>query len=96
MDKITASWSKISEDGVSAAINYFNSAIETIDKEFGEGYSKQHPELVSSFMNAAATEAQGTYIAKTIQELAEELSKSNKEIANRIFDICEAYKELNG
>jgi hypothetical protein len=32
---------------------YFTNAIECIDKQFGDGYAKQHPELVGAFMHSA-------------------------------------------
>lgn len=36
------------------AETYFNQAIRIIDEKFGEGYAKEHPELVAGFMNTAA------------------------------------------
>ena len=89
MDKIKSDWKKIMEDGASAATFYLGQAIIAIDKDFGKGYAKQHPELVGDFLKAAAIEAQGTQIAKTIQELAEELSKTNSEIASQLFNVYE-------
>lgn len=87
MDKIDASWKKLMEDGADAAVFYLGKAVVAIDTEFGKGYAKQHPELVGSFMKAAATDSQASQIAKTIQELAEELSKTNSDIASRLFDV---------
>lgn len=89
MDKIEADWKKIMEDGSDAAVFYLGQSVIAIDRKFGNGYAKQHPELVGDFMKAAATESQGSQIAKTIQELAEELSKTNLEIASQLFNVSE-------
>lgn len=34
--------------------SYLSSAIRIIDEEFGDGYAKEHPELIAGFMNTAA------------------------------------------
>lgn len=36
------------------AETYFNQAVRIIDERFGEGYTKEHPELIAGFMNTAA------------------------------------------
>ena len=36
------------------AETYFNQALRIIDEKFGEGYAKEHPELIVGFMNTAA------------------------------------------
>ncbi len=36
------------------ANEYFYRAIDTIDKQFGQGYAKSHPELIVGFMITAA------------------------------------------
>lgn len=89
MEKIEADWKKLMEDGAGAAAFHLGQAIVAIDKNFGNGYAKQHPDLVGDFLKAAATESSGTQIAKTIQELAEELSKANSEIASQLFNVYE-------
>lgn len=89
MEKIKSDWKKIMEDGSDAAVSYLVQAVKAIDEKFGDGYAKQHPELVGAFMKAAATDSQGIQIAKAIQELAEELSKANSEIASQLFNVYE-------
>lgn len=36
------------------AETYFNQAVRIIDGKFGEGYAKEHPELIAGFMKTAA------------------------------------------
>lgn len=36
------------------AETYFNQAVRIIDEKFGEGYAKEHPELIAGFMNTTA------------------------------------------
>ena len=37
--------------------HYLRTAIAEIDAAFGEGYAREHPELVASFVQASAIEA---------------------------------------
>lgn len=69
--KITANPHKLMEDGAGAAHYYMHKAIESIDDKFGKGYAKDHPELIGAFMQAAATDYQGTIIAKYLAEKTE-------------------------
>lgn len=52
------------EDGSDATVFYLGQAVIAIDRKFGNGYAKQHPELVGDFMKAAATESQGPKLPK--------------------------------
>ncbi|WP_404655796.1 hypothetical protein [Raoultella ornithinolytica] len=52
--------------GMTAA-QWMRTAVEEIDKEFGDGYASKHPELVSGFIQAAALDQAGMYL----RELAE-------------------------
>jgi hypothetical protein len=42
------------------AEEYFTTAIECIDKQFGDDYAKQHPELIGAFMQTAARDYHST------------------------------------
>ncbi len=88
--KITADWTKLAEDGGSTAINYLNTAIESIDKQFGKGYAKAHPELVGAFMQTSATEAAGMYHAKAMQEI----EKKIEQISSNLFLISEEIRKI--
>ena len=41
---------------IEKSADYLGSAVEEIDKQFGEGYAKEHPELVGAFMQVAAND----------------------------------------
>lgn len=70
--KITADEHKLMQDGADTAHYYMHKAIESIDDKFGEGYAKEHPELIGAFMQTAATDYQGTIIAKYLAEKTED------------------------
>lgn len=38
------------------AESYFHAAIRVIDEKFGDGYSKEHPQLIGDFMRTAAAD----------------------------------------
>lgn len=80
MDRIEATWIKLMEDSFSEANFYFENAITQIDNKFGEGYAKDHPELISAFMSAATRANQGVVIGKCIQDLAIEVSETKQGI----------------
>jgi hypothetical protein len=45
---------ELSRHAAMTASKYLLSAIDHIDRKFGEGYAKEHPELIGAFMQAAA------------------------------------------
>lgn len=49
------------------ADDYLLAAVEFIDREFGEGYAKAHPELVGDFMKTQALDSGATVIARALQ-----------------------------
>jgi hypothetical protein len=81
-------------DSCEAAATYLRAAVESIDKVFGEGHAKKHPDLVAAFLATAAAdfhsckvtaEAKGvtgalSEIAGSISEVGEAISKVAKEI----------------
>lgn len=90
MDKINADWKKLSEDGAGTATNLLIVAVDTIDKQFGKGYAKAHPELVGAFMQTSATEAAGMYHAKAMQEI----EKKIEQISSNLFLISEEIRKI--
>jgi len=82
-DKIRIDWVKLSEDAFNQTAFNFSKAIDIIDGTFGKGYSKSHPELIGSFLQACSTELNGTTIGMCILDLQEAL----KEIAENISEI---------
>lgn len=56
------------ESAGSAAL-WMREAMEAIDKQFGAGYAREHPELVAGFMQAAAIDQAGMYIRSLVETL---------------------------
>lgn len=80
VQRINAEWTKLSDDAFNRTeINFYNS-IKVIDKEFGEGFAKNNPILISAFLQASSIEYAGTTIGACIQDL-EEISKALDGIA---------------
>jgi hypothetical protein len=57
----------------STVLHYMDAAIKWIDKSFGEGYSKQHPELVGAFIQACSTDFLAGILAKEVHMLSDRL-----------------------
>jgi hypothetical protein len=57
------------------ASQYMIEAIESIDRNFGKGYAKAHPELVGAFINACAKDFHSTAMAMVLKEIAEALGE---------------------
>jgi len=49
------------------AEDYMREAVTSIDNQFGEGYAKEHPELVGAFMKTAALDFGACVIARAIE-----------------------------
>ena len=94
MDKITANNKELMDDGAGAAIFHFHKAIETIDSTFGKGYAKEHPELIGAFMKAATIDSGAAYIAKAIQEHAEETKEALTGMNSTLWNIREELNNL--
>jgi hypothetical protein len=56
------------------AHDYLIAAVENIDKMFGKGYAKEHPELTGAFIQAASLDFVGASLAKSIGEAIEGLA----------------------
>ena len=74
------------DQATSTAKNYFLDAIKCIDSKFGDGYAKSHPELIGSFMNAAAADyatwSNGTNTAHLVDAITE--------AEQTVFSVAEA------
>ena len=64
---------------------YLARAIVAIDKRLGDGYAKQHPELISSCIMSQAFDYINTSITASLYELSEKLH----EFASSIMDDVE-------
>ncbi|KIX12639.1 hypothetical protein X474_18010 [Dethiosulfatarculus sandiegensis] len=50
-----------------------------IDSKFGEGYAKDHPELVADFMKTCALDFGAAIITASLQEISESLHDNSLE-----------------
>ncbi len=64
---------KLLEQAWMTASHYMVFAVQEIDKQFGDGYAKAHPELVGAFMQTAATDFQAGLLKVGLQDLRTEL-----------------------
>jgi len=64
---------ELMEQAPSTVLHYMDAAVKWIDKTFGEGYAKQHPKLVGSFICACATDFQAGVIAREVHILSDRL-----------------------
>ena len=64
-----------------AANEYMRPALRNIDEAFGEGYAKNHPELIGAYMQTVALEEQSRYLEQLgilIRELWSEKTEMNE------------------
>jgi hypothetical protein len=55
------------------ADDYMMNAVERIDRQFGEGYAKKHPELVGAFMRTAAADYHSALMKAASQDIRDEI-----------------------
>lgn len=58
------------------AETYFNQSVRVIDEKFGEGYAKEHPELIAGFMNTAARDFDTAIMNQKLDDLIAEIRDS--------------------
>ncbi len=71
--RITAAFDTLMEQGWRTASDYMSEAVERIDKEFGEGYAREHPELVGQFMQTCAIDEGSAVIAQQVTSAIDHL-----------------------
>lgn len=59
----------VEKKSADSAALWMREAVETIDKQFGDGNSSAHPELVAGFMQAAAIDQAGMYVRSLVETL---------------------------
>ena len=72
------------------AEEYFTSAIECIDKQFGDGYAKLHPDLVGAFMQTAARDFHSTMMKVAAQDTDCAIYNASETISVAINAVAEA------
>lgn len=66
----------LSKQGEYSSIDNMRRAVKDIDETFGNGYSREHPELVGQIVLASAVDYCGTVIHLDLEELKEMISSS--------------------
>ena len=79
---------QLMEQAAATADVYLYKGIKDIDAALGEGYAKEHPELLAGYMQAAAADFQATFLANSFTELSNTLSYS-------IADLTKAVEVMN-
>lgn len=72
---ITADYTKLHQDSLSSANDYFNNAVTTIDNCFGKWYAKENPSLVTKFMEITSKEYTEAVHMKSMEEMDEKYWK---------------------
>lgn len=76
----------LAEQAAKTASGWMSDAVEEIDKLFGKGYAKQHPELVAAFMQSAAIDEAAMHLrglALAHQRIDDTLEVLSERLANR-------------
>jgi hypothetical protein len=70
------------------ANEYLMSVVDHIDQQLGNGYAKQHPELIAAFMQTSAIDLGTAVIARAIESLSDRLvgalNEMQEAVANAI------------
>lgn len=76
-DYVTASFDTLFSQAKDTADEYLRTAISAIDDRLGNGYAKDHPELIAAFMKTASADFAASSQAKVngaaLQRIAEAL-----------------------
>lgn len=84
--QITADFHTLMKQASGTAQDYMCEGQRKIDQAFGDGYAAEHPELVATFMQVAASDFNTASTMKIVEALAEE-------IGGRLGQIAEAFSQ---
>jgi hypothetical protein len=76
MVEITASPETLMRQASMTADEYLNKAVTAIDRVLGDGYAKQHPELIAEFMRTAAADFNTAITAQAVQSAGSEIAEA--------------------
>ncbi|MGF2653769.1 hypothetical protein ACQUWL_14655 [Serratia marcescens] len=85
-DEKLPSAERLLEQAADTAGSWMWRAVEEIDRQFGKGYAKNHPELVAGFMQTAGIDEVAMHlrgIVKSLQRLEGELEVLSERLTNR-------------
>ncbi len=80
MFKPTCSYDEAMSQATGTMQTYFDKAVETIDNEFGEGYAKKNPHLVSTLTSVQVSDFNNCVITKVLWEIAEAIQHNAEAI----------------
>lgn len=66
-DRITADFHTLMDDSSMTVSRHMSDGIVAIDKTFGVGWAKKHPELLAAFIQASAVHLVGAVIAQQVR-----------------------------
>ena len=67
----------------------------TIDKQFGEGYAKEHPELLAAFMMTASQEHKTLVLEHALDRISNELSTSLDNVGTAVENVAGISDQLH-
>ena len=76
MFKPTCSYEEAMEQATGTMQTYFCKAVSTVDAEFGEGYAKKNPHLISTLTSAQVSDFNNCVITKALWEIAEAIQRN--------------------
>lgn len=85
---ITADFDQLMEQAPETVELYMFAAVAKIDKVFGAGYAKQHPELVGAFIQAAAIDYKASSDGKVIGEALNDIAESLNSVSAAISEVA--------
>ena len=72
---ITADATTLMRQAPMTAQVYLTEAVRCIDEQFGKGYAKEHPDLVSAFMNVCGQDFTTAILGKSVEHLADAVTE---------------------
>ena len=92
MTGITADYSTIANQAPKAVEEYLLSGIQSIDAYLGDGYAKDHPELLAAFIKTASMDLFTAVLSREINEGLRDIANSILQAQNafRTHDIYDA------
>jgi hypothetical protein len=69
---------------VSDPISRLAFAVQEIDRVFGDGYARAHPDVVASVMQSAAIDFAALALARALQDIARALAVEDEQVDRSI------------
>ena len=85
MRRITIEPEKALDQAGGTIMQYMHQAIHEIDKEFGGGYAKGHPELLGAMIKAQAIDFNTTMLCAVLQDIDENVTNQLSSISSALF-----------